>query len=231
MSVTAAHTRPVKLNGFERVDFTTSRSLEYFSEKELTLQTGHGPEEWPGVVLKELVDNALDAAEQAGVAPKLKVISTPESLTVSDNGPGIAPDTIDRILDFSSKTSSKDYYVSPTRGAQGNALKTVLAVPYVLSGGKGGRVEIESRSVRHVISVAVDRIRQEPNITHEKHSSIVKSGTIVKVAWPEIASSEPPIIDGRFLQQLDGFSLLNPHASITIDGKAVDRATNRGWQK
>jgi hypothetical protein len=34
---------------------------------------------------------------------------------------------VGRILDFSTKTSSKDYYISPTRGTQGNALKTVLA--------------------------------------------------------------------------------------------------------
>ena len=43
--------------------FQTSRLLEYFSEKELTLQTGHEPEHWADVILKELLDNALDACE------------------------------------------------------------------------------------------------------------------------------------------------------------------------
>ena len=44
-----------------RQTFRFSGVLEYFTEKELTLQTGHTPERWPEVVLKELIDNALDA--------------------------------------------------------------------------------------------------------------------------------------------------------------------------
>jgi len=38
----------------KRQVFTTSRELEYFSEAELTTQTGYGKEDWwPGVVVKE----------------------------------------------------------------------------------------------------------------------------------------------------------------------------------
>jgi len=49
--------------------FTTSRELEYFSEAELVAQTGYDKKEWwPRVLVKEMVDNALDACEQAGVA-------------------------------------------------------------------------------------------------------------------------------------------------------------------
>ena len=51
----------------DRATFTTSRALDFFSEKELTAQTGHGPAEWPLVILKELADNALDACEEAGI--------------------------------------------------------------------------------------------------------------------------------------------------------------------
>ena len=60
-----------KLN---RQTFSTSRELEYFSEAELTTQTGCGKEGWwPGVVTKELLDNALDACEQAGTPPYITV--------------------------------------------------------------------------------------------------------------------------------------------------------------
>jgi DNA topoisomerase VI subunit B len=52
----------------ERTTFRTSRLLEFCSRKELVAQTGHEPDAWPLVVLKELVDNALDACEEAGVA-------------------------------------------------------------------------------------------------------------------------------------------------------------------
>ena len=56
-----------------RTTLRTSRRLDFCSRKELIAQTGHGPESWPLVVLKELLDNALDACEDAGVAPEIAV--------------------------------------------------------------------------------------------------------------------------------------------------------------
>ncbi len=47
----------------QRATLRTSRLLDFCSRKELIAQTGHPPEAWPLVVLKELVDNALDACE------------------------------------------------------------------------------------------------------------------------------------------------------------------------
>lgn len=35
---------------FVRDTFTTSRLAEFASEKELTIQTGHAPEDWPRVL-------------------------------------------------------------------------------------------------------------------------------------------------------------------------------------
>ena len=128
-----------------RQTFSISRELEYFSEVELTMQTGYGKEEWwPGVVAKELIDNSLDKCEQAGTSPRIEVRFRRDSLSVADNGPGLTSDVLERILDFGSRTSDKTAYVSPTRGAQGNGFKTVLAIPSVLAGGKStGQVEVE----------------------------------------------------------------------------------------
>ena len=55
-----------------RVPFVVSRLMEFCTRRELINQTGHDVFDWPLVILKELVDNALDAAE-ASVAP---VVST-----------------------------------------------------------------------------------------------------------------------------------------------------------
>ncbi len=55
----------------ERTTLRTSRLLDFCSRKELIAQTGHQPDVWPLVVLKELVDNALDACEEAEVAPEI----------------------------------------------------------------------------------------------------------------------------------------------------------------
>ena len=63
----------------KREIFKTSRLVEFCSEKELVNQTGHGVDQWPLVILKELVDNAIDAAEEADIAPVIEV-------TVCDGG-------------------------------------------------------------------------------------------------------------------------------------------------
>ena len=54
---------------FERKTFSISRLAEFVSESELVKQIGHPVADWPLVIVKELVDNALDEAEEAGVAP------------------------------------------------------------------------------------------------------------------------------------------------------------------
>ena len=79
-----------------RQTFQFSRILEYFTEKELTLQTGHPPERWTEVVLKELVDNALDACEEAGVLPDVRVMLDGERLRIIDNGPGLSTELVGR---------------------------------------------------------------------------------------------------------------------------------------
>src|SRR5687767_11465247 len=97
----------------ERTTFRTSRLLEFCSRKELVAQTGHEPDAWPLVLLKELVDNALDACEEAGVAPEIEVQVEPQAITVIDNGLGLPPETVADILDFSNRVSSREAYVAP----------------------------------------------------------------------------------------------------------------------
>ena len=100
----------------ERTVFEVNRELEFFSEKELQMQIGHGREWWPVALLKELVDNGLDACETANVAPRIEVVVEPDSFSVRDNGPGLPAETLTRSLDYLVRVSDKNYYVSPTRG-------------------------------------------------------------------------------------------------------------------
>ena len=138
------------------------------------------------MVLKELVDNALDACEEAGIAPEIAVRVDEKGITITDNGPGLPPEVVQGVLDFSVRVSSREAYVAPDRGAQGNALMTITAMPFVLDG-RAGRVEIAARGVRHEIAFSVDPIRQHPVIQHERHDGIVKSGTSITVHWPHSA--------------------------------------------
>ena len=93
-----------------RTTFETSRLLDFCREKELTAQTGHDPDEWPLVILKELMDNALDACEEASVAPDIHVTVASDGISVTDNGPGMPAKTVEGILDYSIRVSSREAY-------------------------------------------------------------------------------------------------------------------------
>jgi len=170
----------------ERQTFRTSRLLDFCSEKELVKQIGHSVDTWPLVVLKELVDNAIDATEEAGTAPAIRIEVGKNEIIVTDNGPGIPAETVADILDFSVRVSSREAYVAPTRGAQGNALKTIVAMPFALDGTKG-EILIESRHTAHRISFGVNQVRQEPRIDQVREPSSVKNGTRIAVKWPRCA--------------------------------------------
>lgn len=218
----------------DRTTFQTSRLLDFCSRKELIAQTGHQPDAWPLVALKELVDNALDACEDAGAAPVVSVTVGDRGITVTDNGPGIPSETIVGVLDFAVRVSNREAYVAPDRGAQGNALKTIVAMPFVLDGQRG-EIEIASQGVRHRITMQVDRIRQEPVIDHARKSiENGKDGTTVTVRWPDSASSILTSAKGRFLQFAEDYAWLNPHLTLTVDwfGESTQvAATAPNWMK
>jgi DNA topoisomerase VI subunit B len=92
----------------QRQTFRTSRLLDFFSEKELVAQTGHHVSDWPLVVVKELIDNALDACEETGVAPVISVTVNEAGIEITDNGPGLPPDTITGVLDYTVRISSRE---------------------------------------------------------------------------------------------------------------------------
>jgi hypothetical protein len=173
----------------ERVAFTTSRLMEFCTEKELVAQTGHESYEWPPVIVKELVDNGIDACEEAEIAPVIKVtIATgksgrPTRIVIEDNGPGIPPTTVTGIIDYNVRVSSREAYISPTRGRQGNALKTILPMSYVLGGKVKGETWIEARGRKHRLLFTVNQIKQEPIVSAIRSRSRVTTGTRVTMVW------------------------------------------------
>ncbi len=81
-----ALSRPSK-STFSRTTFRTKRDMDFFSARELVTQTGHDEEEWPLVFLKEAIDNALDACEEADIPPTINVTTNASGIAVTDNGP------------------------------------------------------------------------------------------------------------------------------------------------
>lgn len=217
-----------------RKTFRTSRLLDFCSERELVKQIGHGIDRWPLVILKELVDNALDAAEEAGIAPVIGIEVSDQEIIVIDNGPGIPTETVEGLLDFSVRVSSREAYASPTRGAQGNALKTIIAMTFALDGEKGETL-IESQGIGHRVTFKVDHVRQQPQINHTHEASFVKNGTRVTVRWPPCARPKLVQAKSHFLQMAEDFGSLNPHLSLFVDWggqRVVDfKASDPAWVK
>lgn len=127
----------------EREHFTISQENKYFTLDSLSKMIGQEPNQWRHAALKELIDNALDAAESVYPAtpPVIRIEFTETEnglmLSVADNGPGIAPEHIPGIFDFAANSSSKLFYRAPLRGAQGNALKTLIGIPVALGEERG----------------------------------------------------------------------------------------------
>lgn len=111
----------------KRIVFEQSRELEFFSEKELEMQIGHGIEWWPIAILREIIDNALDGCENSNISPEIWIETDDKSFTVTDNGVGLSSQIIKKSQNYLKRVSDKTYYVSPTRGQMGNALKVIWA--------------------------------------------------------------------------------------------------------
>ena len=217
-----------------RTVFATPRAAEFLELRALQAQTGQPVEAFGDVVVKELLDNALDAAETAGRAPIIEIRTlTDDGLTyvmVADNGCGIKAETVADICDFTVLVSDKARYRGPARGAQGNALKTLLGIPYAL--GVTEPVVIESAGIHHELLVSIDQTG-DVAVVHDTTECSRTVGTSVTVPLP----AEMDIDPGRWAA---GAALVNPHAAINVikpDYSDDDSApvfykpSDRAWSK
>jgi Histidine kinase-, DNA gyrase B-, and HSP90-like ATPase len=122
----------------ERDDWTPYRSIEGLCRK-----SGSDTDRLASVVIKEIVDNSLDAANNCDVR------LTDGTVVVQDEGPGINGDDeeIARRFSINRPMTSSKYFRLPTRGALGNGLRVVVGA-VAATGGKlfvstrGRRLEI-----------------------------------------------------------------------------------------
>jgi DNA topoisomerase VI subunit B len=198
----------------ERTTFETSRAAEYFDARQLSTLTGVGTRDFASVCLKELVDNSLDACETAGVAPEVGVEVEQEDgvlrLSVSDNGFGIPPEVVRKVLDYNIRVSDKAAYRSPTRGAQGNAFKTIIGIPYAL--GAREPIVVVARGVQHTIRPWVDPAG-EVRVPHTEVPVDGGAGTRVSLEIPDKEQDFDP------LHWVRSFAAFNPHATFRYQGK------------
>ena len=198
----------------EREHFTVSQENKYFSLESLSKMIGQEPNQWRHAALKELIDNSLDAAESVypAITPNILIEFTETEngliLSVADNGPGIAADKIPQIADFTANSSTKLFYRAPLRGAQGNALKTLIGIPVAL-GQERGHLDIETRDWRHSLQAWLTPVGVRKD---HQQTEIETTGT-------RLTATIPGPLDCYYWEParwIIAYSLFNPHATLQI---------------
>jgi DNA topoisomerase-6 subunit B len=186
--------------------------------------------------VKEAVDNALDACEEAGILPDLtvRIEHLPEAgegryrVTCADNGPGIVRKQIENIFGRL-LYGSKFHRLKMSRGQQGIGI-SAAGMYGQLTTGKPIAItsKTSTKKPAHHYQLEIDAKNNEPRIlADETMDWPVKQGTRVEIEL------EAKFQKGRqsVEEYLEQTAIANPHVSlhfVTPDGeiKEYKRATN-----
>ena len=198
--------------------FTKNRHLLGFDNPRKALLT----------CVKEAVDNALDACEEAGILPdvtvQLEVVAVGSSpvlpasqatrfrVTVADNGPGIVRQQIPKIF-AKLLYGSKFHRLRMSRGQQGIGISAAGMYGQLTT---GKPVKIISRTgpktSAHYFEVQIDTKKNEP-LVHENK----------QIEWDQPRGTQVAIeVEGRYQkgrasvdEYLEQTSIANPHVRLT----------------
>ena len=167
-----------------RTALSFSRDLEFATATELAKRMGCPRYGWLRAAVKELVDNSLDAAEEAGIEPEVTIAIEGSAISVADNGPGMPPQLVEQLCIRSQRTSTREAYAAPDRGSQGNALSAVMALAFGFDREQSG-ITITSQGVEHAITLRVNRLEQRVDLERTIRVVPTMPGTMVTLNWPE----------------------------------------------
>lgn len=197
--------------------FTKNRHLLGFDNPRKALLT----------CVKEAVDNALDACEEAGILPdvlvKIEVASHGEPpppasqatrfrITVADNGPGIVREQIPKIF-AKLLYGSKFHRLRMSRGQQGIGI-SAAGMYGQLTTGKPVKIisRTSPRSAAHYFEVQIDTKKNEPLILEKK-----------QIDWDQPRGTQVTLeVEGRYQkgrasvdEYVEQTIIANPHVKLT----------------
>ena len=196
--------------------FTKNRHLLGFDNPRKALLT----------CVKEAVDNALDACEEAGILPdvvvRLDVVAPGDTpppasqatrfrITVTDNGPGIVRQQIPPIF-AKLLYGSKFHRLRQSRGQQGIGI-SAAGMYGQLTTGKPVQIisRTSARAPAHYFEVQIDTKKNEPRIFESK-----------KIDWEHARGTQVTLeIEGRYQkgrasvdEYLEQVAIANPHVRL-----------------
>jgi len=203
----AAMQREISVSEF----FTKNRHLLGFDNPRKALLTA----------VKEGVDNSLDACEEAGILPDIRIAISPIEgrddryrVVIADNGPGIVPPQVPRIF-AKLLYGSKFHRMKMSRGQQGIGI-SAAGMYGQLTTGRPTRIisKTASRKKAYECELLLDTRKNEPQLVREQETDWDRPhGTHVEMDMEAKYTRGRQSVE-EYLYQV---SIANPHATIRFD--------------
>ena len=205
-------------------------SVSEFFEKNRHLLGYDNPTRALITVVKEFVDNSLDACEEARILPRiwLEVKSTTSDrfrVMLKDNGPGMMdnriPQTLGKLL-----VGSKFYKNLQSRGQQGLGTKGAVMYSQLTTGKPTSIVASTGNGKTSFYELMIDVKKNEPKIVSHQY---IEDGRV----WHGLKIEME--IEGRYVESKSGVgefikqvAIANPFAEIIFDGPSGRVEFQRG---
>lgn len=195
-----------------------SISVAEFFEKNKHLLGFDSPTRGVITTIKEAVDNALDACEEAEVLPDMylaikKVGQDTFRITVEDNGPGIVPAQVPYVFG-KLLYGSRFHQIRQSRGQQGIGISAAVLYAQLTTGLPTtviSRTSAKEKAHRFLIQIKIET--NEPEIVaHEEIDWDRTHGTRITIEFKSSLSAKK-----KLLEYLKYTSVVNPHARILVE--------------
>lgn len=193
-------------------------SVAEFFEKNKHILGYSNPAKAIITVVKEAVDNALDACEEAGILPDIFVriskVDDHFKIVVEDNGPGIPREQIPKVFG-KLLYGSRFHEIRQSRGQQGIGISAAVLYAQLTTGKPAtviSKTPDEDRAKKVVLYINTKK--NEPEIVEEGEEEwYLPSGTKIEL---EVAGNYVRERKQSVYEYLRETSVINPHAKITF---------------
>jgi len=183
-------------------------------------------------IVKEAVDNSLDACDEAGILPEIQVGLKQVGvnrfkMTFEDNGPGIVAEKVPMAFG-KMLFGSKFHRLKQSRGTQGIGISGAILYSQLTTGKSAKLMSSIGDGNIHEFDMMIDTVQNEPNvISHMKSPN--------KVNWHGIKVEIE--VEGNYVERYQSIpeylkqtAIANPYAHIIYKGpngvQKFDRTTN-----
>ncbi|MGA7627335.1 MAG: DNA topoisomerase VI subunit B [Methanoregula sp.] len=195
-----------------------SISVAEFFEKNKHLLGFDSPTRGVITTIKEAVDNALDACEEAQVLPDIYISikkTGPDifRIIVEDNGPGIVPAQVPFVFG-KLLYGSRFHQIRQTRGQQGIGISAAVLYAQLTSGLPTVVISrTGSKEPAHRFEIQIKIETNEPDIIREQPFEWDRiHGTRVQIEFKSTMSAKK-----KLLEYLRYTSVVNPHARFRVE--------------